>query len=60
MGENIDSVRFAPGCPILSGPSAIGFRRNAKSVLPDDNFVADIHPVIEIDHVVVDQPEAAG
>jgi hypothetical protein len=30
------------------------------SVLPDDDLGADVHPAIEIDHVVIDQPEAAG
>ena len=31
-----------------------------ESVLPHDDLGADVHPVIEIDDVVVDQPEAAG
>ena len=32
----------------------------SKLVLPHDDLGADVHPAIEIDDVVVDQPEAAG
>ena len=32
----------------------------AELVLPDDDLGADIDPAIQIDHVVIDEPKAAG
>src|SRR5262249_12339956 len=34
-------------------------RRPPRLILPHNDFGADVYPVVEIDHVVVDKPEAA-
>ena len=54
-GRRACAIQIAGVRPV----AARGARRSLELILPHDHFVADIHPAVEIDYVVVDQPETA-